>query len=73
MTVPRPLRPLTLLFLAAVTTTTLLVAHYELGLMDEQTFENSADVIVVSVILGTFWYVGDLLIRKMLRDLSKID
>jgi len=70
---PRPPRPLMFLLLVAAATTALLLFHYGLGLLDERVFVHCANVLVVSVILGIIWYVGELLVRKMLRDLSKID
>jgi len=70
MTAPHPPRPLRFLLLVAAATTVLLIFHYGFGFMDELVFVNSANALVVSVIIGIVWYVGDSLVKKVLRDIS---
>ena len=67
MTAPRPPRLLIFLLFVAAATTTLLLVHYGFGFMNELVFVNSVNVLVVSVILGIVWYVGDFLVRKVRR------
>jgi hypothetical protein len=63
----RPPRFLTCLRMFAIATTVLLFIHYELAIMDEQTFEYIADALVFCAILVSVWHILDLVIRHVLR------